>query len=658
MVEVYDIETLKPMFSYVGFNVHSKTLSKFVISEYQNDLKPLIKHLNDLKGQIGYNNLSFDAQVIQFILVNWDDWLDLTSLEICKLIYNYSQYVINKANNNEFLDYPEWKLIIKQLDLFKIWHFNNKAKMTGLKWVEFSIDFPNIEEMNVPHNIDKLSQEEIEGVLSYNVNDVMATYEFYLITIGQTEHPLYKGIDKINLRKDIQNEFGIKCINYNDVKIGDELNKLGYLTKISKKDDKDFIKYQLKPKNVKTEFTFGDCIPNYVNFKTEKFNLFFNNVRKQKVDLKSKQEFNLEHNGTTYTIMKGGIHSQDKPRIVQPNDNEILRDADIGSQYPNGIRKRELNPSHLSKVWLEQYVDTIQRRLDAKKLYKQTKDPKYQAIQEAYKLALNGGGFGKTGEESSWQYDPFVSMCVTIGNQFEILMLIEMLELNGIHIISANTDGIVSLFDKNLNETYYQTCKEWELIVGNEDLGQLEYADYSLLVQTSVNDYLAIKVGESKPKCKGDFVSEFEIHKNKSARIIPLALQNYYSNKINIEETILKHDNIFDFCLGVKSKSDSKLIHSNPKTNEEIELQKINRYYISTDGFNLLKRMKPLENKKGSGQLDIFGNIDDGTRESEVEAGWLTTIYNKHIIKNIEDYNIDYSFYIQKANKIINNIGK
>ena len=68
--------------------------------------------------------------------------------------------------------------------------------------------------------------------------------------------------------------------------------------------------------------------------------------------------------------------------------------------------------------------------------------------------------------------------------------------------------------------------------------------------------------------------------------------------------------------------------------------------------------MKPLENKKGSGQLDIFGNIDDGTRESEVEAGWLTTIYNKHIIKNIEDYNIDYSFYIQKANKIINNIGK
>lgn len=43
------------------------------------------------------------------------------------------------------------------------------------------------------------------------------------------------------------------------------------------------------------------------------------------------------------------------------------------------------------------------------------------------------------GEGSNWQYDPFSSLSCTIGNQFEILMLVESLELAGIHVVSANT---------------------------------------------------------------------------------------------------------------------------------------------------------------------------------------------------------------------------
>ena len=131
-------------------------------------------------------------------------------------------------------------------------------------------------------------------------------------------------------------------------------------------------------------------------------------------------------------------------------------------------------------------------------------------------------------------------MCVTIGNQFEILMLIESLEENEIHVLSANTDGITSLFNKDKHELYYQICKDWEKVVGNDDMGQLEYVQYKKLIQSSVNDYIAIKT-DDKMKCKGDFVSDFEIHKNKSARIIPLALQNYFSKGIKVEQTILNH---------------------------------------------------------------------------------------------------------------------
>lgn len=56
-----------------------------------------------------------------------------------------------------------------------------------------------------------------------------------------------------------------------------------------------------------------------------------------------------------------------------------------------------------------------------------------------YKLALNAGYFGKTIETTNWQYGPEVGYYCTIGNQFEILMLIEMLSLKGIQCVSANT---------------------------------------------------------------------------------------------------------------------------------------------------------------------------------------------------------------------------
>ena len=157
-------------------------------------------------------------------------------------------------------------------------------------------------------------------------------------------------------------------------------------------------------------------------------------------------------------------------------------------------------------------------------------------------------------------------------------------------------------------------------------------------------------------KTKGDFVSEFELHKNKSARIVPLALQSYFINGIKPEKTIKEHNNIYDFCLGVKSIGKNKLIHLEPIINTEIKLQKVNRYYISDNGWYLLKRLPALEKTKIKRQIDIFGNVDDGTRESEIEAGWKSIIMNKYIEKNIKDYNINYQYYIEKANKIINKI--
>ena len=128
----------------------------------------------------------------------------------------------------------------------------------------------------------------------------------------------------------------------------------------------------------------------------------------------------------------------------------------------------------------------------------------------------------------------------TIGNQFEILMLIEMLELGKIHVIGANTDGILCLFDKSLEDTHNRICEEWEVIVGNNVRGKLEHTYFKALYQESVNHYIAIKEDDSL-KIKGRFEIYGELHKNNSdkiSRIERLAVQEYFIKGIPVEKTI------------------------------------------------------------------------------------------------------------------------
>lgn len=285
------------------------------------------------------------------------------------------------------------------------------------------------------------------------------------------------------------------------------------------------------------------------------------------------------------------------------------------------------------------YSDVIKSRIEAKRLFKETKNKKYKAIDEAYKLALNGGSFGKTKQAMSWQFDPYITMCVTIGCQIDLIMLIESLEMNGIRVMSANTDGVVSLFRKDQENLYNKICKDWEVLVGNNDLGVLEYADYKLYAQTSVNDYIAIKE-DGTPKHKGDFMVDFELHKNKSSRVIPLALEAFYTSGINPRTFIMNHKNIFDFCIGIKSVGSwyyesRKLMDSKYMVDR---LQKINRIYISKKGGKIIKC-----------------NTDG--REGQVNAGsWLSTVYNKHEDKEFDQYDINYDYYVKRVYEIISSV--
>lgn len=652
-IEMYDVETYHEMFCYVGYNIVTKERVVFEISKRKNELFEMVFHLTrkEVEYFCGYNILSFDSQVLQYIIDEHQSWVDDPWDEVVRKISVFASRRIDDANYDIFPPYMEHTLWCKQIDLFKIHHFDNKAKRVSLKWLEFSLDLDNIEEMPVPFNKKDLTDEEIDLTIHYCINDVDATFNFYLLTIGDTDNELYKGKNKIQDRLDIIEEFKFPhtCINWSDVKIGDEINLKGYMDRTRK--DRQQVYEAKRARKATPAITFGKCIPSYVEFTTKEFQQFHKNIARERLLLREgddEQSYSFTFGGTTYTIAKGGIHSNEKKRKIIPSENEILKDADVGSQYPNAIFKRQLYPSHLGRAWNDNFGSNIQRRLEYKA--KGKKDKRYKGLGEMMKLALNGGGFGKTNEPNSWQYDPQVQFACTIGNQFEILMLIEKLETSGIHVVSANTDGIVSLYDKRLDSVYMECCRWWEEKVGNTEMGKLEYAEYEWLVQTSVNSYIALKKDEPDPKervkKKGMiFLTEHEINKNKSRRIIPIALEKYFVEDIPVEDTIRAYENIFDFCIGVKSSKDYHFQLVDGEDDKQ-NYYSVVRYIPTLDGGVLFKRKR--DGSEATGAPVSHAEAPDGD-------GKLikVRVVNHLPSRNVKDYNIDYDYFIKKANEII-----
>lgn len=670
-IATYDIETLKTMFLIVIYDHQTEEWHQYGVWRGHNSLDKMFKHFERLKMEkywmVGYNSISFDAQIVEFILRNLHTlWIHKTGEEIIELIYNFSQNVIRDNNADLYPPFRESSLYLPQIDVMRIHHYDNVNKKTSLKWLEYMMDMPSIEDMPISHDVEYMSDEEIEETIGYCRNDVVSTIRFYKYTIGEVEHEFYKGNNKIEDRLAIINELGFppETISYSDVKMGDELNKRGY-SKATGKIDRQI--YELKRNRRPTKkFTFRDCVPEYVRFTSPAFQQIAEDVfvetykedgkdkhRERKVKLNGEeQEVEVTYNETKYTIARGGIHSNEKYRIIIPSPGQILMDADIGSQYPNAIAKRELFPSHLGPAWNRVYKETITKRLSYKTKAKdqtltEVERKKYKGLAETYKLALNGGGFGKTNERTNWQYDPFVQFRCTIGNEFEILMLIEMLELSDIHCVSANTDGIVCLFDRHLLGKYYEICHEWEVLVGNDINGKLEYQEYIKLVQESVNCYYAVKP-DGKTKKKGRLDWESELNKNNSkdlSRIERKALHDFFTKDVPIETTIIQETNPYMFCIGKKATKNFNF-EAIDRTGDMEEYTRVIRYIITGKG------------KSGIGhKLIKMKNQESDTNANKVNEqakDYLVTVCNL-IDESIPNHYLEmvhHGYYIEGAERV------
>ncbi len=677
---IYDLETYPNLFSMCVISADGKDGHIFEVSDRKDNRKLLFKYLDNLESKgsrlVGFNNLAFDYPILHFIMENRDFTIDQ--------VYKKAQKIIATLREDRFTNTIK-DTKIAQVDLFKLNHFDNVAKSTSLKVLQFNMRIDNLQELPYPFDT-ALTSEQMQDIVEYNANDVVATLMFY-----------YENIGALKLRASLSKKYGMNFTNASDSKIGGEIFiqeleqvKKGscYTWKNNRKIVRQtkrkvihlqqvilpYIKFErpefqaildwFKMQSItETKGVFSDILESDLHDVAKYANLI--SKKSKKLDgppddaeieafmqekpfcevlenkLKSgKSSFyftwniakalNVVINDHEYVFGVGGIHSSVPPSLIESNDEYIIIDLDVASYYPNLAIKNELFPKHLSKQFCKTYEDLFEERKT---------HPKGSAENGSIKLALNAT-YGNSNNQYSPFYDPQYTMAITINGQLSLCMLLEqILKLEGATSVQSNTDGITFRVKRSDSDKVDELTREWEEVTKLE----MERNDYSKMYIRDVNSYVAVYEGSGKSKSKGAYEITDQHHKNQSMRVVQKAVQAFLTHGTSVEDFVRNHDDKYDFMSRVKLPKAYNLVSVDDDGIETKE-QNVSRYYVSTSekAKTLIKVMPPLKGKEED-------------RRNNIEVGRKTIVCN-----NINDYigEIDYDYYVEQASKLVDIFSK
>lgn len=617
---VMDYETLSNCFIAVFEAVNSEEQKIFVVHESQNDILDLVEFLHENisseEWHVSFNGLGFDSQITEYILRNRDTVIHNTGEVIARWIYNRAQDVIARQNAGEFLEFSPRDLQINQIDVFKLNHWDNNAKRSSLKWIQYTMDWPNIIDMPI-HHTETITAEQIPEIIRYCINDVKSTKQIMRLSKEQ-----------INLRRTLTEEYGINLFSASEPRISKEL----FLHFLSQK--LEVKKWDLRQARThRARITVKNIILPYIEFKTATFqNLLkkFEEVVIYPGETKGGFKYSVQYKGVKTDYGLGGIHGARSTKVYESNEDMVIMTSDVTSFYPNLAIRNKWAPAHLPK---EEFCDLYEWFFEERK-----KIPKKDPKNYVYKIILNST-YGLSNDENSFLYDPEFTMRITINGQLSLSMLYEMIceEIPNAIPLMQNTDGLETMIPREYVDKYMEICKRWEDITQL----QLEHDTYSKIILGDVNNYIAI-TEDGKSKCKGRFeYDNLALHKNKSFLIIPKAIHAYFVDGIQPEDYLAQNQNIFDYCGGVKIKGDWNfyqhgIMHGEPFMHL---LQHTVRYFVSNSGSKIIKK-----------------NNTDG-REIQVEAGkWMQTIMIDYTEKEFSEYDINFKYYLDNIYKEIRSL--
>ena len=452
-----------------------------------------------------------------------------------------------------------------------------------------------------------LSADEIPKIRVYCLNDLC-----------NTELLCNELSPALTLRKDISDKYGVNVMSRSDAQIAESV--------ISKEIERLTGSWPSKT-DIPVGKSYFIKIPKYLQYA--------NPILQHMLEIVRVTPFTVEPSGyinmpeaignleinigqCTYKMGIGGLHSTEHSIVHYADEDTLLIDRDVESYYPRIILNQSLYPQHLGKHFLQVYNSIVERRLAAK----HSGD---KVTADSLKITINGS-FGKFGNCYSALYSPNLLIQVTVSGQLNLLLFIDMLEWNGIPVISANTDGVVIKCPKNRHADLLAIVKQWEDMTAFKT----EETRYKAIYSRDVNNYIAVKVdGEIKRKGayseKGS-AGNSRLSRNPENFVCNDAVIAFLTKGTPIEETVTGCKDITKFvCVRRVNGGAVKSGHY---------LGKCIRWYISTE-------------MKGEINYLISGNKvpkSDCARPLMELPDELPT-------------DIDYNYYIMKSKEILEDLG-
>ena len=416
-----------------------------------------------------------------------------------------------------------------------------------------------------------LSPEQMAIIRWYNINDLTQTAF------------LYQSLqEQISLRESMSVRYGIDLRSHSDAQVAEAV--IGH--EITKLNNARPQKPVISPG---TAYYYK--VPHFIQYESPLMNSALEIVRRAKFIVeehggvglpKEIAKLQLQIANNRYTMGIGGLHSTETKVAHIAGDDTLIIDRDVTSYYPRIILNQQLYPSHLGPAFLRVYKGLVDQRVAAKEAGLKTEA-------DSLKMTVNGS-FGKLGSKWSILYSPDLLIQVTITGQLALLMLIETLELRGIQVISANTDGVVILCPKARHAELNWYIKEWERRTNLET----EETQYLAYYGRDVNNYIAVKKKQDKEtkqwldkpdgvKAKGAYANPwndpklaiFRLHKNPVTTVCIEAVEALLTKNVPVADTIRNCKDVRKFiCVRKVKKGAVKVWEKRPppehKTKEEL----------------------------------------------------------------------------------------
>lgn len=659
----YDIETLPNVFTLSAVGIFNDVpMMTFEISHFRDERDLMLQWFRywheNVVPMIGFNNIAFDYAVLHFIWNNPNASVEEIYAFAMELIQDFTRRIIVWESDR----------FAPQIDLFKIHHFDNRAKSTSLKALEVNMRSESVLEMPIPFNEPLLPWQVDKVLIPYNRHDVSETKKFALISMDAIKF-------RIGLSETLQGD----VLNFNDTKIGAKIleQRLG--------DDLCYTRengYREPRQTIRHEIRLNDIILPYIEFNHPEFQRVLSWMRQQiltgdeldvhDTTIKTKGVFSgvkAHVGGIDFHFGTGGIHGSVEAQRIAATDEMIIDDIDVTGLYPAIAIVNGLYPEHLGDRFVVEYARLPVERA----LYKKG------TVQNAsFKLASNGT-YGNSNNKFSVFYDPKFTMTITINGQLLLCMLAEwLLNVSTLQIIQINTDGITYRVHKDRLEHARLLQRQWQRLTGLV----LEDARYSRMWIRDVNNYVAEGVdGKLKqkgaywyPKIFPDDISNSSPpawHKDFSAVVCTMAAVEHMTKGTPIADFIYAHREKFDFMCRAKVDRSSKLMIG------ETEVQRITRYFLSHNG-DYMKKISPpakgnqvgdFKRKNGLSESDYWnvantiplGQWDERIhtknksryiiREMSIESGYRVTECNH--ASNFSFEHLNYDWYIEQAQKLV-----